>query len=165
MDVKKFNQLRKDVKAGKIEGLKRVISDLTLQQAQTIENIMFDLELTDEMNKVLDELVIYIDSLVQAEKVANKKAPEKAAPEKAASKNNKAKKLADTLKIGDIVYFRVEGEEIMHPVKIIYKSKYDIIAITKDEREVFKIRKIDFNKQIFEWTDRKGETYNIIVTL
>ena len=134
---------------------------------------MLDLELTDEMNKVLDEIVIHIDSLIQAEKVANKKAPAKKgkeapetpAPEKPA-KTEKPEKPFNKVNVGDIVLFRVEGEEIEHEILIVYKGKNNIIAIMKeDENEVFNIRKSDFNKQVFEWTDRKGEQYNIIVTL
>ena len=64
MKVKEFNQLKKDVKGGNVEGLKKVISELTLKQAQSMEDLMLDLKLTDEMNKVLDEIVIHIDSLI-----------------------------------------------------------------------------------------------------
>ena len=149
---------------------------------------MLDLELTDEMNKVLDELVDYIDSLVKTEKIANKKvkpqktaktekeapektevqapekAPEKEAPEKEAP--GKSAKPFDRVNVGDIVKFQVEGEEIKHDIRIIYKGKKNIIAImVEDETEVFNIRKADFNKQMFSWRDRKSETYNIIVTL
>jgi len=173
MKVKEFNQLKKDVKGGNVEGLKKVISELTLKQAQALEDFMLDLELTDEMNKVLEEIVIHIDSLIQAEKVANKKAPAKKgkeapetpAPEKPA-KTEKPEKPFNKVNVGDIVLFRVEGEEIEHEILIVYKGKNNIIAIMKeDENEVFNIRKSDFNKQVFEWTDRKGEQYNIIVTL
>lgn len=182
MKVKEFNQLKKQVKGGNVEGLKEVISDLTLSQAQVIEDLMLDLELDEEKNHLLDEVVNHIDSLVQAEKVANKKAPAKPekAPEKAPEKPEKVKpekpekpekapekaKLFNKVNVGDTVHFRVEGEEIEHDIRIIYKGKNNIIAIMKeDENEVFNIRKTDFNKQVFEWTDRHGETYNIIVTL
>jgi len=178
MKVKEFNQLKKDVKGGNVEGLKKVISELTLKQAQALEDFMLDLELTDEMNKVLDEIVIHIDSLIHAEKVANKKAPAKKgkeapetpAPEKPAKtekvKPEKSAKPFDRVNVGDIVLFRVEGEEIEHEILIVYKGKSNIIGVMKeDEKEVFLIRKSDFNKQVFEWTDRHGEQYNIIVTL
>jgi hypothetical protein len=170
MKAKEFNQLKKQVKEGNVKGLKEVISDLTLRQAQAIEDLMYDIELTDEMNEVLDEIVVYIDSLINAEKVANKKLlkPEKTAkPEKEApTKKDKEIKLSDRVNVGDTVYFRVEGEEINHPVLILFKGKKNIIAVMKEnEDEGFLISKSVFNKQVFEWTDRKGETYNIIVTL
>lgn len=122
------------------------------------------------LDKVLDILVMYIDSLVNeekkeankkvpAKKVANKKVPAKEVPVKTGKPFNK-------VNVGDSVYFRVEGEEIEHEILIIYKGKSNIIGIMKeDEKEVFSIRKVDFNKQVFEWEDRRGEQYNIIVTL
>ena len=182
MKVKEFNALKKKVKEGNVEGLNHeVIKSLTLNQAQVIEDLMLDLELTDEMNKILDEVVNYIDSLVDAEKhttkkVANTKAPkveaktepepEKVKPAKPEPKKVKAKKLFDKVKVNDIVRFQVEGEQVKHDIRIIYKGKANIIAVmVDDEQEVFNIRKTDFNKQVFEWTDRHGETYNIIVTI
>lgn len=183
MKVKEFNKLMKDVKKGNVEGLNQeVIRDLTLRQAQSLENLIIDMPLNDTLNGILDELVIYIDSLVEADKakkVANKKqAPqkqpktEKVKPEPAKTevqepaKKGKDNKPFNKVKVGDTVYFRVEGEEVEHAILIIYKGKNNLIAImADDETEVFNIRKKDFNKQVFEWTDRKGETYNIIVTL
>lgn len=146
---------------------------------------------TKELNiKVLDILVMYIDSLVNeekkeankkvpAKKVANKKVPAKEVPSKEAPvKKEPAKEVPakevpvktgkpfNKVNVGDSVYFRVEGEEIEHEILIIYKGKSNIIGIMKeDEKEVFSIRKVDFNKQVFEWEDRRGEQYNIIVTL
>lgn len=141
---------------------------------------------TKELNiKVLDILVMYIDSLVNeekkeankkvpAKKVANKKVPAKEVPSKEAPvKKEPAKEVPvktgkpfNKVNVGDSVYFRVEGEEIEHEILIIYKGKSNIIGIMKeDEKEVFSIRKVDFNKQVFEWKDRRGEQYNIIVTL
>lgn len=121
---------------------------------------------TKELNiKVLDILVMYIDSLVNEEKKeANKKVPAKEVPSKEAPV--KTGKPFNKVNVGDSVYFRVEGEEIEHEILIIYKGKSNIIGIMKeDEKEVFSIRKVDFNKQVFEWEDRRGEQYNIIVTL
>lgn len=136
---------------------------------------------TKELNiKVLDILVMYIDSLVNEEKKeANKKVPAKEVPSKEAPvKKEPAKEVPakevpvktgkpfNKVNVGDSVYFRVEGEEIEHEILIIYKGKSNIIGIMKeDEKEVFSIRKVDFNKQVFEWEDRRGEQYNIIVTL
>lgn len=175
MKVNEFNQLKREVKRGNLKGLKKeVIKDLTLKQAQALEDALLDIELNNEGNKILDILVEYIDSVaLEEKKVANKKVivkpqmkvVEEKKEKKEEKKEKKSKKLTDTIKVGDIIKFRVEGEEIEHPVKIIYISRYDIIAITKNEREVFKIRKIDFDKQIFEWKDRHGEEYNIIVTI
>lgn len=168
MKVKEFNKLMKDVKKGNVEGLKEVISELTLSQAQTLENLIMDLPLNDELNHLLDELVIYIDSLVMEEKkVANKKqAPAKPEPEKVKPAKTKPAKPFNIVEVGSTVQFQVEGEEVKHDIRIIYKGKNNIIAImAEDETEVFNIRKQDFNKSIFQWTDRKGETYNIIVTL
>ncbi len=192
MKVQQFNQLKKKVREGNVEGLKKeVIKQLTLKQAQAIEDLLMDLELTDEMNKVLDEVVIHIDGLVEAEKVANKKAPTKTEPaktepekpaktekvkpeklekpEKPAKKDKEAPKKVkpfNKVNVGDVVKFQVEGEEIKHDIRIIYKGKNNIIAImADDENEVFNIRKTDFNKQVFAWTDKHGEQYNIIVTL
>lgn len=181
MNVKKFNQLKKDVKKGNVKGLNQeVISELTLKQAQLLEDAMMDIELDEEKNEVLDELVAFIDSLVQAEKVANKKAPtkpekaEKVKPEKAPKKETKKEtkkpekvaKPFDKIEVGDIIQFQVEGEEVKHNILIVYKGTNNIIAIMKDdEREVFNIRRKDFDKGVFEWTDRHGETYNIIVIL
>lgn len=169
MKVKEFNQLKKDVKGGNVEGLKEVISELTLKQAQAIEDLMLDLKMTDEMNKILDEVVIHIDNLITTEKVANKKAPAKTAkaPEKVKPEKSPEKvKPFNKVNVGDMVKFQVEGEEIQHDIRIIYKGKSNIIAImVDDETEVFNIRKADFNKQVFAWTDRHGETYNIIVTI
>ena len=120
-------------------------------------------------------------------KVANKKAPkkdtkkdtkkegkkeDKKPAKKPAKKEGKkedkkpAKKITDKIEVGDIVKFQVEGEEIQHDIKIVYKGKNNIIGVmAEDEKEVFNIRKSDFNKQMFAWTDRHNETYNIIVTL
>ena len=170
MKVKEFNALKEQVKGGNVKGLtKEVIGQLTLKQAKVIENVMMDLELTDEMHALLDEVVAHIvnheerKALKAEEKVANKKAPKPEVPEKPA----KVEKVqpANKVKVGDIVRFRVEGEEIEHEIKVIYKSRYDVICISRDEREVFKVRKTDFNRLAFQWTDRKNETYNIIVTL
>ena len=95
-------------------------------------------------------------------KVANTKAPKKPAPAPEA----KEKKPADKIQVGNIVQFQVEGEEIQHDIKIVNIGKYNIIGVmAEDEKEVFNIRKSDFNKQVFAWTDRHNETYNIIVTL
>lgn len=178
MKVKEFNKLMKDVKKGNVEGLKEVISELTLSQAQTLENLIMDLPLNDELNHLLDELVIYIDSLVMEEKkVANKKQapakpePEKVkpvktevqAPEKAPAKTIKP---FNTIKVGDTFYLQVEGEEVTHSIKVIFKGKNNIVGIMEEnEEEVFLIRKTDFNKQVFTWTDRHGEQYNIKVIL
>lgn len=164
MKVKEFNQLKREVKKGNVEGLKEVISDLTLSQAQAIEDMMLDLTLNEEMNKVLDELVAFIDSKVnEKKKVANKKAPTK--PEKAPTKTKKVKPF-NKVNVGDVVKFQVEGEELEHDIKIIYKGKYNIIGVmVDDEKEVFLVRKADFNKGIFNWKDRHGEEYNIIVIL
>ena len=144
------------------------------------------LPLNDELNKVLDEIVKHIDALVMEEKkVANKKqAPQKqpktepaktkpakpekapAKPEKAPEKATKKVKPFNKVKVGDTVRFRVEGEEKEHKIMIVYKGINNIVAImAEDEREVFSIRKTDFNKGIFNWKDRHGEEYNIIVTL
>lgn len=177
MKVKEFNKLKREVKEGNVKGLsKEVISELTLSQAQTIENLMLDLHLNDEMNRILDEVVYHIDSLVMEEKkVANKKkapkveakpepaktevqAPAKEAPEKIKPFNN--------IKVGDTFYLQVEGEEIKHEILVIFKGRNNLIGVMKeDETEVFLIRKSDFNKLAFLWRDRKGEEYNIIVTL
>jgi transcription elongation GreA/GreB family factor len=181
MKIKEFNQLKREVKEGNVKGLKKdVIKELTLNQAQAIENLMLDLELNEEKNKVLDEIVNRINDLVEKGKVANKKLlktekpekekpekPEKEKPEKPEKeKPEKPDKPFNKVNVGDTVYFRVEGEEIKHSIKIIYKGRKNVIGImTDDEDEVFKIRKQDFNKQVFEWTDRKGETYNIIATI
>lgn len=180
MKTKEFNQLKKEIKNGNFKGLKKdVIQNLTLNQAKTLEDIMLDLELNEEGNKILDVLVAFIDNTaVEEKKVANKKVllkkeekeekDTKKATEKTTKsqpKGNKENNILEKVQVGDIVKFRVEGEEIEHNIKIIYISRYDVIAISSNEREVFKIRKIDFQKQIFEWTDRKGETYNIIITI
>lgn len=176
MKAKEFNALKKEVKKGNLKGLKKeVISSLTLSQAQAIEDLMLDLELDEEKNHILDEVVNHIDSLVMEEKkVANKKAPAKTKPEpKKPAKTEPAKtektkkvKLFNKVEVGDVVKFRVEGEEVKHDIRIIYKGINHIVGImVEDEREVFVIRKTDFNKGVFEWIDRKGETYNIIVTL
>jgi len=178
MKVKEFNQLKKQVKGGNVKGLKKeVIQDLTLSQAQVLEDVLMDFELDEKMNKILDEIVTHIDNMVNAEKVANTKAPKvktkeapaKEAPEKAPAKPEKAPeevKPFNKVNIGDTVRFRVEGEEIKHNIIIIYKGKNNLVGIMEsDEQEVFLIRKTDFNKGIFSWTDRHGETYNIIVTL
>jgi hypothetical protein len=174
MKFEDFGQLKKQVKKGNIEGLKEVISDLTLKQAQYIEDIMLDMELTDEMNEVLDKVVNHIDSLAKADKsskkVANKKAPAKEAPAKEApaktKKATKKVKLFDKVEVGDVVKFRVEGEEVKHDILIVYKGVNNLIGVmANDEREVFLIRKGDINKGIFNWTDRHGEQYNILITL
>ena len=180
MKVKEFNELKKQVKKGNVEGLNQeVISSLTLKQAQTIEDIIMNtIPLNgdnDDLNDVLDDIVTHILNMVDTKKVDTKKVantkPEKEKPEKPKKPEKEKpvkpekKKLLDTIKVGDMVKFRVEGEEVEHDIKIIYISRYDVIAITKNEREVFKIRKIDFNSQIFKWEDRKGEEYNIIITI
>lgn len=128
----------------------------------------------EEYADFLDTLKEYAP-IIEIEKVANKKVPpkkeeieEKKDTKKATEKTTKSQpkeNILEKIKVGDVVKFRVEGEEIEHPVKIIYLSRYDVIAITENEREVFKIRKIDFQKQMFLWKDRKGEEYNIIVSL
>ena len=179
MKIKEFNQIKKEVKGGNLKVLTEdIVKSFTPKQAEEIDNEVFNHEIPDYLNPILDTLVSIIQSgKTEGKKVANKKAPapqkpteapkkeEKKAPKNNKTNKNKAKKLTDTIEVGDVVKFRVEGEEIEHLVKIIYKSKYDVIAITQNEREVFKIRKSDFNKQVFEWRDRRGESYNIIVTL
>ena len=175
MKVKEFNQLKKQVKEGNVEGLNQeVIKSLTLRQAQSLENVVLDnIPLNDEINGLLDDIVIHISNLVEAEKVANKKAPAKPdkteapiKPEKVKPKKTEKVKPFDRVNVGDTVYFRVEGEEIDHEILIVYKGKKSLIAIMKeDEREVFPIGKTEFNKQVFAWKDRHNEEYNIIVTI
>ena len=179
MNVKEFSKLKKEVKAGNLKVLNEdIVKSFTLKQAEEIDNEVFNHEIPDYLNPILDILVSIIQSgKTEGKKVANKKAPKKeekkepkkedkkpAKPEK--PENSKAKKLTDTIEVGDLVKFQVEGEEIQHNIKIVYKGRYNIIGImAEDEKEVFNIRKSDFNKHVFEWTDRNNATYNIIVTL
>lgn len=190
MNTKQFTALKKEVKNGNLEGLKKeAIQELTLKQAQGIEDLLLDLELSEEGNQILDIVVAFIDSTVTTEKkVANKKAPKKettpeapeatpeapkkeATPKKAPKKEsqlkgNKQANIVDKIKVGTVVKFRVEEEEIEHNITIVNIGKYNIIGVMQDdEKEVFNIRKSDFNKQVFGWRDRNGEEYNIIVTL
>ena len=100
------------------------------------------------------------EATTPAPKTEAKEAPAqeaKEAPKKPKASN--AKKLTDTIEVGDTVKFRVEDEETEHPVKIIYISRYDIIEISKNEREVFKVRKVDFNNQVFAWKDKIGRAH------
>ena len=202
MKTNEFNQITKAVKNGDLKGLTgKTISEMTIPQAQKLEDLMLDLKLNKEGNQILDILCTFIGSQTKAEKavdkVANKKAPTKEAPkapekapeapkeapkaedklkapkkeEKSTStklkgNSNKEEKLSQTLKVGDKLKFRVEGEEIEHNITIVNIGKYHIIAImTEDEKEVFNIKKADLDKQVFGWKDRHNETYNIIVTL
>lgn len=178
MKVRDFNELKREVRKGDVKRLKEAIGELTLKQAQAIEDLMYDLTLNEEMNKVLDELVTYIDSLTATEKVANKKAlkvekePEKVEPEPEPVKtevqvpDKPAKnKPFNRVKVGDVIQVQVEGEEVKNSLLIVYKGKNNLVAVMEDNEEVFKIRRVDFNKLAFQWTDRKGETYNITVTL
>lgn len=182
MNTKEFNQLKKEVKGGNLKKLnKDVIQGLTLKQAQTLEDLMLDIELNKEGNKILDILVAYIDSLVSEEKkVANKKAPkkddkkegvkveteEKKKASKSELKENKEVNILDQIKEGDLVKFRVEGEEIEHNIEIVrIGKKYILCIMTTNENEVFNIRKSDFKKQIFNWKDKHNNEYNIIVSL
>ena len=188
MNVKEFSKLKKEVKAGNLEVLKEdIVRSFTLRQAEEIDNEVFNHEIPDYLNPILDILVSIIQSgKAEGKKVAsnkNLKAPkkdtkkegkkeDKKPAKKPAKKEGKkedkkpAKKITDKIEVGDIVKFQVEGEEIQHDIKIVYKGKYNIIGVmAEDEKEVFNIRKSDFNKQAFAWTDRHNETYNIIVTL
>ena len=205
MKTNEFNQITKAVKNGDLKGLTgKTISEMTIPQAQKLEDLMLDLKLNKEGNQILDILCTFIESQTKAEKavdkVANKKAPTKEAPKapekapeapkeapkaedkpkapkapkepkepketKLKGNSNKEEKLSQTIKVGDKLKFRVEGEEIEHNITIVNIGKYHIIAImTEDEKEVFNIKKADLDKQVFGWKDRYNETYNIIVTL
>ena len=169
----------KTLKAKELKGLVNKGLDMTIKDIETMKPEAYSLmleatkELVTRNIKASDKEIYqsFLETLTEyapagLPKVANKKAPKKDTKKEGKKEEKKApKKLTDTIEVGDVVNFRVEGEEIEHPVKIIYISRYDVIAITKNEKEVFKIRKSAFNKQVFEWTDRNNESYNIIVTL
>ena len=176
MNVKEFSKLKKEVKAGNLGVLKAdIVKSFTSKQAEEIDNEVFNHEIPDSLNPILDILVSIIQSgKSESKKVANNKnlkAPKKDTKKDTKKEDKKedkkpAKKITNKIEVGDIVKFQVEGEEIQHNIKIVYKGKYNIIGVmAEDEREVFNIRKSDFNKKAFSWTDRDNETYNIIVTL
>ena len=172
------------------------IKDFTITQLKATEDLLLDLELTEAGNKVLDTICEYIEADVKIKKVANKKspAPKKEAPKKTAPeapeatpeapkkeatpkkapkkpaktvlKGNKEDNILDKIKVGSIIKFRVEDEEIENNIQIVNIGKYNVIGVMQeDEKEVFNIRKSDLKKQVFTWTDRHNEEYNIIVTI
>ena len=172
MNVREFSKLKKEVKAGNLGVLKAdIVKSFTSKQAEEIDNEVFNHEIPDYLNPILDILVSIIQSgKSEGKKVANNKnlkAPKKDTKKDTKKEDKKEdKKPAKKIEVDDIVKFQVEGEELQHNIKIVYKGKYNIIGVmAEDEREVFNIRKSDFNKKAFSWTDRDNETYNIIVTL
>lgn len=179
MEKMQVKELRKIVKKGldmTVNEIKQLAPNDVQELIQaTTELLTRKIKATEkeEYADFLDTLKEYAP-LIKIEKVANekiqlnkdnKKAPKKDNKKAEKKEEKKEANILEKIKIGDVVKFRVEEEEIEHNIKIIYISRYDVIAITENEREVFKIRKIDFKNQVFEWKDRKGETYNIIVTL
>ena len=140
MKAKEFTELKKQVKSNNLKGLKGdTIQDLTITQAKAMEDILLDLELTAEGNKLLDAIVDHIEGVVAIEKVANKKAqqapkeaqqaPKKEAPAPKAEQKKEAPKAepkepkeVNKIKVGDTVQFQVEGEEVIHGRTLKHKN-------------------------------------------